>query len=128
MIKRQLQKGFVALISTIIISIILLLVVTNLSQISFYSRSNILDSELKERSSALAEACADTAILKLANDSNYTGGETITVSGTETCTIDSTSASDPRVFTIHAIFHNSYTNLQISINVATATVARWEEI
>src|SRR3989344_8321294 len=75
------NKGFVALISAIIISVILLLIATNLSLTGFYSRSNILDGELKEISSGYAEACVDTALLKLANDSGYTGGDSVNVDG-----------------------------------------------
>src|SRR3989338_1096164 len=124
------NTGFVALMSAIIISVILLLIVTNLSLTGFYSRSDILDSELKERSSALAEACADTALLKLANDTSYIGGGTpVIVNGSETCTIDTTTATNPRVFTVHANFNNIYfTNLQISVNVTTLAVTGWEEI
>ena len=64
-LNKKRNKGFVALMSAIIISVILLLIITNLSLTAFYSRSDVLDSELKDRSSALAEACVDTAILKL---------------------------------------------------------------
>lgn len=123
------NSGFVALISAIIISVILLLIATNLSLTGFYDRSNILDSELKERSSALAEACADTALLKLANDPNYIGGETITVSGSDTCTIDPTILSDPRTFITKADYNNTYfTKLKIVVDVASVSVASWEEI
>ena len=122
------NSGFIALMSAIIISAILLLMVTSLGLTGFYGRYNILDSELKEYSSALAEACVDTVLLMLANDSGYTGGDTITVSGTDTCTIDSTSPSDPRVFIVHSNPSNYYTKLRITVNVSTITVTAWEEI
>ena len=124
------NSGFIALISVILLSVILLLVVTSTSLDGFYSRFNIFDYESKERSNALAEACADTVLLKLINDSSYTGGGSpVVVSGSDTCTIDSTSVTIPdRTFVLHAIFNNSYTNLQIIVNVASASVVQWEEI
>jgi hypothetical protein len=122
------NSGFIALMSAVIISVLLLLMAANLGTNGFYNRFNILDSELKERSSALAEACADTALLKLANDSTYVGPETVIVSGTDTCTIDTTTPINPRVFNVHANYNNSYTNLQITIDVPTVIVNRWEEI
>lgn len=130
-LNKKKNKGFVALMSAIIISVILLLMVTNLSLTGFYDRSNIFDSEMKNVSLALAEACVDTALLKLANDSTYiaTGGETVTISGSDTCTIDQTTLTNPtRIFNVHASPSNYYTNLQIEINVATVGVNKWEEI
>ena len=123
------NSGFVALISAIIISVILLLIATNLSLTGFYDRSNILDGELKERSSALAEACADTAILKLANNPGYTGNEIITVSGSDTCNIQTINPNtDPIIIGTKAIFQNATTNLNIKVNKTDLSVVSWEEI
>ncbi len=123
------NSGFIALMSAILISIILLLIITNLSLTGFYSRSNILDFELKEKSFSLAEACADSALLKLVNDTDYIGGETIAVSGNDTCTIDLTSLSNPRTFITWASHDNAYfTKLKIIINAQSGTVISWEEI
>ena len=53
MMRRKIKTnaGFI-LMSTVIISVILLLIAVNLSQTSFFGRFNILDAELKEKSSA----------------------------------------------------------------------------
>ncbi len=122
--------GFIALISVILISVILLLVVTSTSFDGFYSRFNIFDYEMKERSSAIAESCADIVLLKIINDVTYIGGGSpVIVSGTDTCVIDTTSATTPnRTFVLHAIYNNSYTNLQIIVAVSSASIIKWEEI
>lgn len=123
------NSGFAALMSAIIISVILLLIITNLGLTGFYSRADILDSELKDRSSALAEACVDMAILKLVNSANYTGTEIITVSGSDTCTIHSINGSaDPIIVTTKAIFQNATTNLNVKLNKSDLSVVSWEEI
>ena len=127
------QKGFIALMSAVIISVILLLIATNLSLTSFYGRSNILDFELKERSSALAEACADTAILKLANDLGYipvAGGEDVFV-GLDKCTIESVAPGAGSEIIIHtqSDYKDYFTNLKIIVDSSDdLSVVSWEEI
>ena len=123
---RSTAEGFIALISAIIISAILLLVATTGSLSGFYSRFNILDAELKERSVALAEACADHALLRLANDITYTGNETVVV-GAQSCTIGTVSGSSQKTFKTQGIFKNFYTNLQITVDVTTLAVISWQE-
>lgn len=123
------DSGFIALMSSIIFSVILLLIAVTLSFISFSGRFNILDSEMKERSSALADACVDTGLLKLANDSNYPGNETVIVSGSDTCTIDqvATPGIDPQTFVIHADYKNYITNLRIIVDLSDTSIISWEE-
>jgi len=66
------QQGFVALLSVIIISFVLVLVATTLSFTGYFTRFNILDSESKKRSESLADACIEQARLELAVDANFT--------------------------------------------------------
>ncbi len=124
--KRKTNSGFIALMSAIIISVILLIITANLNLTGFYGRSNILDWELKQKSSALADACADIVLLRLAEDPNYAGEENITVSENDTCTIFSASGGNQRTFAIQAKPSNYYTNLEITIDVNTLEITRWE--
>ncbi|MDD5068282.1 MAG: hypothetical protein PHS53_00910 [Candidatus Pacebacteria bacterium] len=123
MILKQ-KQGFIALISTIVISVVLLLVVSTASLTGFYGRSDILDSELKERTNALAEACVDKAILYVADGSAHTYPELVSVS-TDKCYIDSISAG---VIKTHALYSSFRTNLQVTINTANFSVFSWEEV
>ena len=125
-LSKKTNKGFMALMSAIIISFILLLIVTSLGFTSFYGRSNILDFELKERSSALAEACGDMAILKITNDPAYNpANESIDVANGESCIIRSVSGS-PKAIRIKADYKNYITNLEIEVG-PSMTVTKWEE-
>ena len=82
------QNGYIAVMSAVIISVLLLSIVAALSFSTYFTRFNIFDSFTKERSRSLAESCADYALLKLRElPSSYAGYETITVSGDETCAI-----------------------------------------
>src|SRR3989344_124199 len=133
------SKGFIALITSIILSVILLTVALAFNQTGFLTRSEVLDSEYKERSLALAEGCADTAILNLAVDPSYTviAPTTVTV-GSDGCTIESVStAGTPPQTTIQtsAVFpapsvtsQGAHTNLRVVVNTDDITVVSWDEV
>ncbi len=130
------NSGFIALMSAVILSAVLLLLAANLSFTGFFDRSNILDSELKKRSLAAAEACADTAILKLINDKDYilvAADHTISV-GTDSCDIYSLSPAPVRTgnitITTKAKFNDIYfTTLRIVVDSTNnMSVQSWEEI
>ena len=109
----KINSGFAALMSTIIISATLLLIAVSLSNVSFYGRSNILDSELKERSFALAEGCVDAAILNLLQSVDYAGDVAI---GSDKCTIQSVSGSNEKTITTYADYRNYITKLEVKVD------------
>jgi hypothetical protein len=135
------QKGFVAVVSVIIISMILLVLVVTLSTSSFFNRYNVYDSENKRVSLALAEACANTAMLKVAQDSGYTpitAGECVSVSdscpsGARVCKICSVSNTGG-VYTIvaRAVYgtNKTYSTVQVSGTLTTTNfaVTSWQEL
>ncbi|MEK7507876.1 MAG: hypothetical protein AAB602_02215 [Patescibacteria group bacterium] len=123
------NDGFVALTSVLLISVVLLLMVATLSLSGYIGRFNVLNSELKKVSAALAEACANTAVLKLAEDWSYAGNETIATNG-NTCKIFSVSAigSNPQIFEVQAIYQEAYTNLRIRIQKTPFAIVSWNEV
>jgi hypothetical protein len=123
------NTGFIALTTTIILSLIILTLVIAVGFASFFTRFSILDSEINERSSNLAEACVETAVLKLSQDEDYPGGDTVTV-GTASCYICPTVAagSNVRVF-VQALSSNAFTNLRVDVDPDSGIVAgSWQEI
>jgi len=127
--KNKYKYGFVALMSVIIISIILLLMATTLSRSGFLGRLNILNSEYKEKSFALAEACMDTALLKLAIDATYAGGPPEVNIGANKCTINPIT-SDSTYFYIEttAVFQNAVTNLRVKVSKSNFLIISFEEV
>ena len=123
--KTDRQGGFVALITAIILSAILLIITTTLNQTSFFTRSNLLDSEYKERSAGLAEACIDIARLKLANDPRYSGSEPSIPIGTNSCEIRPIVGN---TIETKAVYNSAVTNLRVVINPADISVVSWEEV
>jgi len=67
------EKGYIALMATIVISLILLVMAVEEGGAGFHARFNILGTEAKEQSSSLAEGCAEQALANLITDPLYEG-------------------------------------------------------
>lgn len=126
---KQKPRGFIALISAIIISTVLITATVTGSLTGFYTRSNILDLEFKVRSDALAAACADVLLYKLGADSSYAGGTLNYPVGSDMCNIFAIAnpGVSPRVFKVQGIYQHAYTNLQITVDIDTFSITSWQE-
>lgn len=134
------ERGYIALMSAIVISLLLITLGTTLSLTGFFTRFDILNAEYKEKSIGLAEACGDLAMAKIADDINYLVVSTdhnITV-GSDTCNIVSISPTPPRsgqiTIVTQAIYppigigpENAYTNIQIIANSSDLSLVSWQE-
>lgn len=122
------QKGFIALISSIVMSAILLLITTTLSLSSFFTRFTILESEYKEKSSALAEACVDSALVKIALDNAYSPSNETVQFGNNICLINGvTTISGQKTIATQGNYQESYTNLSVTIQTNNLQVISWLE-
>ena len=125
----NLNRGFAALITAIILSLILIVVAIVMSQSGFLSRQILSESENKEKSAALAEACADNAILFTINNPLYAGGPPPIIIDGEQCEIYSVTHTPP-IFTIktRAEVKETVTKLKIIVDDSNFTVESWEEV
>lgn len=121
-------NGYIALISSIIISILILGIALTTSSSGYFSRFDILKNEFKERSSALAEACVDTALLKLAQNQSYNGNENINIGNDQCSILTIETASGQKIIKTKAIFQNAVTNLKATVNGVNLSVIHWEEL
>src|SRR5689334_18900103 len=80
------NSGFIALMSVILISFVLLSVTLSAGLSGIFGRLNILDSELKSQSEYLAESCVNQAIYDYANTGVGDSNKTITI-GNGQCTV-----------------------------------------
>src|SRR3990167_10788444 len=100
------NEGFIALISVIVITMILLGTTATLGMKGFLDRFNILEGEAKEISAGLASACVESARIKIARDPAYDptlispDGETLIVDDKE-CTIVSVVSGTIRTRGVH---------------------------
>jgi len=132
------SSGYIALVSVIIISALLLIIATSAGFTGFFGRFSILDSEYKERSLALAEACGDAALLKLSSDPGYAppgGGEQVPVAGSDVCTILSVTngpLAGQQTIETQALFPSfsgkqSHSYIEIVITSSNLAVVCWAE-
>ncbi len=124
MIHQNKQRGFMALISTIIISIILLSMAVSLNLTNFYAQSNTLDSEFKEISFNLAESCIQIALLKIIQNPNYHPDSEVVKINSNTCTI---ILINNNTVETSANYKNYITNLRATINPNTMQIKSLEE-
>ncbi len=124
------QSGYIALVSVLIISGLLVMALCTVSMSGFFSRFNTLNSEFKEVSTSPAESCINIALLKLAQNISYGGNEIILI-GDRSCTIRSVvpgSISGQLIVESQAIVEHAYTNLRVTINSSDFSVISWQEI
>ena len=119
------RRGFVALISTIIISLLLITITVTFNLNGFFGRFNILDNENKEITNSLAEACLDTALLRLTQNPAYTpdpsvpGDQTVGV-GNTVCKIrliNPGGTTWPKTIQVVASQSHAFTNLEAGANI-----------
>jgi hypothetical protein len=137
---RKQNEGFVALMSVIVISAFLLVMIFTLGVGTFFTRINILDTESKRVSLALAESCASRAMLSLSQNPAYVpvpGGECVGVG--DTCGVSDAkmlcmicevgaSGADRSILT-RAVFGGAYTNLRVTVTLGGSNllVKEWRE-
>ena len=113
--------GYIALLASVIISVILLVLTMTAGSIGWSVRMSILEFEAKAASAALAYGCANYAIAEVVADSNYVGNATTTYSN-GSCFVYSVdfSALTSNIVTIHVvgIVRYSYTTLEVQYNIA----------
>lgn len=142
----RMPNGYLALISAIVISMILLVIAFALSTSGFFARFNVLNTESKRLSLGFAEACASKAMLSLAQTASYAGGECLNINtGTtsascpagvkEVCKICSVvpiapAPGTPQTVKTRAVYNSAYTDLSVSLSrsaVGAITVNSWDE-
>lgn len=120
------KNGFVALLSALIISTILLGASITLSSRQFYVRGGALNAEFKKESKSLASSCSNITLEKILYDYSYqpgVSGEVVLIGGRD-CTISSVTndvedAAHDRVTTIitKANYKSSYSTLEVRARV-----------
>jgi hypothetical protein len=122
------NKGFFAVITAIVLSILVLMISVSLSLWSFNTRFNSLGLESKDKSWSLARGCIEEAIFQMRSSTAYTGSSTVTI-GSSTCTILTITASGTgRVIQTEAAANNRTTNLQALYNSSTNSILYLREL
>jgi hypothetical protein len=142
--RKTTAKGFIALISVIIISVVLLALASTLGSSSLLSRFDTLNSEFKRVSLGLAESCTSVALLRIGqnyaydptSDPGYVAGKgSLVVVGvdsqgvSESCYIESVTYGPedahhrkPVKIETQGQYRNAFTNVTIAASVANPSV------
>lgn len=122
------ESGYIAITASFVASLLLLVVAISLGSSNLFTRSGLTDFQDKQFSYFLARSCLNHALLQLADNSTYTGNETISVSG-ESCTLLSiTSQSGNFIIKAEAQVSGASTNLQLTVNASTLSTVSLEEL
>ena len=119
------KSGYIALISTILLSVALITLVVTIGFSGFLTRFNILITEAKEVSVNLAEACINLAILKIVEDPAYPGNETINVGGSQCLIRPIQDSGTNKIIESQAVYNEAYTNLQVFVNSLSYDIVSW---
>ena len=123
-------NGFIALISILIVSSVLLVTTLSLAERGIAHRFFLLKDEQKSMSEQLAEACIHIARIKAYNDSGYTISvpESFPI-GEETCSIHRvTQAGNETTVEANAQVGHTITNLRVVLNHTQGDFISWEEV
>ena len=131
--QHSVQNGFIALISILIISAVLLATTLGLAQFGIANRFFILNLEQKASSEKLAEACVHIARIQTYNDPLYVRNTPLPVSvagGTCTIVLIDPDNSDPSKTVIQASAQTSeaITNLSVVVDNTDGDFLSWEEV
>ena len=126
-------QGFIALMSAIIISAVLLLIASGGSLTGFYTRTNASLAELKAKTYAGSQGCVAHTLLVLSQNPLYSGQATTTLPTGITCYTGPVSKSgtpptDVYTFKTRSYSNDVYTNMVVVSNVRDASVQSESEV
>lgn len=123
------MKGYVAITTAIILSLLVLVVALTLANSTFIARYNNVDFNSKKTSYFLARTCLNKALLKLSQNPNYSGNETVIIGGGYQCSIVSVETSGSnKIIKSRAQLGNAATNLRLTVNGSTLSTVSLEEV
>lgn len=128
----QQKGGYIALISVLIAGALMLLVGVGSSLRGVDTLNAVSGEESSLRASALADACAEEALMRLKGDVAYAGNETIIVGGGETCRVLSLSGvgNTDRILLTQGVVNNYVRNVRVDIAQVnpSLTIRTWSTV
>lgn len=122
------MKGYIAITTSIILAILILVVAVSLGSSSLFTRFNAVDFNNKQISYFTARSCLSYALLKLTENSNYSGNESINVSEYQ-CGILPLETSGPnKIIKARSQIDGATTNLKLTVTANTLSTVSLEEV
>lgn len=123
------RHGFSLIISVTIIGTVLMLVAISSTRVLLQQLSSSVGLEDHIAAKYLAEGCAEQALLRLSEDAQYAGNETITIDGLP-CTIRPKELSGSNtVFTTEVQLNTRVYRLRVELSsISPVTILSWERV
>ncbi len=130
--RRTASRGFIALVSVIVIASMLTVLMVSVGAAAFFARFNTLDGEHKQQGRYLAQGCVHAALLKVVQQGTYqpmVGGECVSIddacdeaTSERACKICEVTFYDGvlRIQT-RASLYGTYTNMLASVSTSTGS-------
>lgn len=122
------QRGYIAITTSIILAILIMAVAISFGSSNIFTRFNVLDLTSKQTSYFVARSCLNRALLSLADNSNYSGNETIDVSSYQ-CVISPIETSGAnKIIKSRAQISGATTNLKLTVGSSNLSTVSLEEL
>lgn len=123
------QAGYIALLSTLFLVAIGGVVAGSLILLGLGFSKSSFALEQSNQAKALANACAEEALLKLKQDLSYTGNETITLSS-GTCQIQDVKGAGPnRIIKTTGTVGTIIRKVEVKVKISPSfTLSSWLEV
>ncbi len=125
------MRGYIALISILIISAVLLLIALSSGQLGTGWTKMMIQKIQAAKSGYLAQSCAEEALMKIAENPAYAGSETVNLNG-KTCqilAIENLGGQGRRIKTVsNADNQTKRVKIEISQISPKITVSLWQEV
>jgi hypothetical protein len=123
----KLQEGYIAILTVLIISVVVLAVATTVSLLSIGEAQSGLALFKGEDTLTFVESCMEDALLKARNNNSYTGGTITRPEGT--CSITVSKAGTTWTVTATTTATQYVRTVQAVVTRGTAvTITSWKEI
>lgn len=121
------MKGYIAITTSITLALLIMIVAITLGSAHFITRFNISDFTDKQASLVLARSCLNYALLKLAENSNYAGNETINISSNQCAIRAIETAGSNKVIKSRGQLNGATTNLKLTVAIPSLSTVSLEE-
>lgn len=122
------MKGYIAITTSIILALLIMIIAGMLGSAHIMTRFNTSDFADKQASLVLARSCLNYALLKLSENSSYTGNETISISSNQ-CTIRTIeTAGSNKIIKARGQINGATTNLKLTVVTSALSTISLEEV
>ncbi len=126
--RKKNQQGYIAITTSIILAILIMIVAISFGSSSIFTRFNVLDLNNKQASYFIARSCLNRALLSLADNGNYAGNETINISSYQCIILAVETSGQNTIIKSRSQISGATTNLKLTVNAATLSTVSLEEL